>query len=58
MPDIFTTANRAQIISLAATQSLPAIYPFRYFVETGGLLSYGNDTLDMCAGRRPMPIES
>jgi len=26
---------------------LPAIYPFRFFVAHGGLLSYGVDTLDL-----------
>jgi putative ABC transport system substrate-binding protein len=26
---------------------LPAIYPFRFFVASGGLLSYGVDTLDL-----------
>jgi putative tryptophan/tyrosine transport system substrate-binding protein len=25
---------------------LPAVYPFRYFVTTGGLLSYGPDLKD------------
>ena len=24
---------------------LPAVYPFRYFVSTGGLISYGSDLL-------------
>ena len=47
MPDIFTAAHRGQIISLAARHRLPSIYPFRYFAEQGGLLSYGNDPLDM-----------
>ena len=38
--------HRAEITSLAARYRLPAIYPFRDFVELGGLLSYGNDLLD------------
>ena len=29
------------IISLAAGHKLPAIYPYRFFVEAGGLMSYG-----------------
>ena len=29
------------IIGLAARYKLPAIYPFRYFIESGGLMSYG-----------------
>ena len=47
VPDIFTATHRGQIISLAARHRLPSIYPFRYFAEQGGLLSYGNDPLDM-----------
>ena len=43
MPDTFTTAHRAQITALAARHSLPAVYPFRFFAEDGGLLSYGTD---------------
>jgi len=27
--------------------AIPAIYPFQYFATTGGLLSYGSDTLDL-----------
>jgi putative ABC transport system substrate-binding protein len=36
---------------------MPAVYPFRFFAESGGLLSYGNDLLDNCA-QRSMPIAS
>ena len=46
MPDVFTTAHRMEITSLAARYRLPAVYPFRSFTEPGGLLSYGNDTPD------------
>jgi len=46
MPDAFTVARRAEIISLAARHRLPAVYPFRFFAELGGLLSYGNDQRD------------
>ena len=46
MSDSFTSAHRAEITSLAARYRLPAIYPFRFFAELGGLLSYGNDRLD------------
>jgi putative ABC transport system substrate-binding protein len=34
------------IIALAARHRLPAIYPFRYFVTSGGLMSYGTEVLD------------
>ena len=46
MPDSFTSVHRAEITSLAARYRLPAVYPFRFFAEVGGLLSYGNDLLD------------
>ena len=46
MPDTFMIAHRAEITSLAARYRLPAVYPFRFFTELGGLLSYGNDLLD------------
>jgi putative ABC transport system substrate-binding protein len=42
----FTIANRAEIVSLAGHYHLPAIYPFRFFAELGGLLSYGVDLTD------------
>ena len=35
------SAHRGPILALAARHRLPAIYPFRYFVTDGGLLSYG-----------------
>jgi putative tryptophan/tyrosine transport system substrate-binding protein len=46
MPDSFTDAHRAEITSLAARYRLPAVYPFRFFVEVGGLMSYGVDRTD------------
>jgi putative tryptophan/tyrosine transport system substrate-binding protein len=47
MPDNFTTVHRKLIISLAAQFRIPTIYPYRYFVEEGGLLSDGVDTSDL-----------
>jgi putative ABC transport system substrate-binding protein len=38
--------HRELIIMLAARHRLPAVYPFRYFVTTGGLISYGPDPTD------------
>ena len=46
MTDAFTSDHGAEITALAAHYRLPAIYPFRFFAELGGLLSYGNDLLD------------
>jgi putative ABC transport system substrate-binding protein len=36
----------SEIVSMAERHRLPAIYPFRYFVEAGGLASYGPDVVD------------
>jgi putative tryptophan/tyrosine transport system substrate-binding protein len=47
VPDRFTTVHRDLIVELAAQHRLPAIYPFRYFAVSGGLVSYGVDPLDI-----------
>jgi ABC-type uncharacterized transport system substrate-binding protein len=39
--------HRELIVMLAARHQLPAIYPFRYFVNSGGLISYGPDPIDV-----------
>ena len=46
LPDLFTATNRRSIIALAAQHRLPAVYPARYFVAGGGLMSYGIELLD------------
>ena len=38
--------NRDLIITLADRHKLPAVYPFRYFVAGGGLISYGPNITD------------
>ena len=38
--------QRGLIIALAGRYRLPAVYPFRYYVASGGLASYGPDTID------------
>jgi putative ABC transport system substrate-binding protein len=49
MPDIFLgkSDNLNLIVSLAARQYLPAIYPYRFMAAAGGLLSYGIDNKDL-----------
>jgi putative ABC transport system substrate-binding protein len=37
---------RDLIITLAARQRLPAVYPYRYYVTGGGLSAYGPDVID------------
>jgi putative ABC transport system substrate-binding protein len=41
-----TAVHRDLIIALVARHRLPAIYPFRYFVTSGGMISYGPDPID------------
>jgi putative tryptophan/tyrosine transport system substrate-binding protein len=40
------SVHRNLIITLAARYKLPAIYPFRYMVTGGGLISYGPEIVD------------
>jgi putative tryptophan/tyrosine transport system substrate-binding protein len=47
LPDVSTTNYRDLIIALAARHRLPAVYPFRYFAASGGLMSYGSDLADV-----------
>jgi putative tryptophan/tyrosine transport system substrate-binding protein len=46
IPDGFLNVHRDEIIALAAHYHLPAIYPWRFFAEHGGLLSYGSEQSD------------
>ena len=41
-----TDAHRDVIGKLAARHRLPAVYPFPFFVRSGGLISYGPDIVD------------
>ena len=65
------TVHRDLIIALAAKHRLPAVYPYRYFVGSGGLLSYGPNLIDqygrasvyvhrILKGERPadLPVQS
>jgi ABC-type uncharacterized transport system substrate-binding protein len=40
------SGHRELIIMLAAQHRLPAVYPFRFDVTDGGLISYGPDIVD------------
>jgi putative tryptophan/tyrosine transport system substrate-binding protein len=46
LPNRFTSNHPDWIAALAARHKLPAVYPFRFFVEAGGLISYGSDEGD------------
>jgi len=41
-----SAAHRKLIVALAARHGLPAVYSFRYYATSGGLISYGPDTTD------------
>jgi putative tryptophan/tyrosine transport system substrate-binding protein len=43
----FFWGHRLRIIEFAARQRLPAVYPYRIFAESGGLMSYGADYVDL-----------
>jgi ABC-type uncharacterized transport system substrate-binding protein len=46
-PHAVTLGSRKLIIELAARHRLPAVYSDRYFAESGGLVSFGNNTADL-----------
>jgi putative ABC transport system substrate-binding protein len=46
-PDSTTLPHRDLILVLAARHGLPAIYPYRFFLTSGGLMSYGMDYADV-----------
>jgi putative ABC transport system substrate-binding protein len=46
LPDPFLTSRREQLVTLAAYQAIPAIYPWPEFTAVGGLMSYGTSLPD------------
>ena len=53
MGDFFLYNNRAAMLSLAAQNKIPAVYPWSDFAHAGGLLSYGPNLENMV--RRAVP---
>ena len=47
IPDAFFAGHAARIVALAERFRLPAVYPYRYYVVQGGLLSYGVNNVDL-----------
>jgi putative tryptophan/tyrosine transport system substrate-binding protein len=41
LPDALTSTRPDYFTALVAQSRLPAVYPFRFFCEVGGLMSYG-----------------
>jgi putative tryptophan/tyrosine transport system substrate-binding protein len=50
MTDSFTSSHRHVIIRAAAQYRVPAVYPYRFFAQDGGLLAYGNNRLEPFRG--------
>jgi putative ABC transport system substrate-binding protein len=46
LPDAYLTAHRLEVTALAARFKLPTVYAYRFFADSGGLISYGPDLLD------------
>lgn len=46
MVDAMLVSQRKRVVDLAARYRLPTMYPFREFVEVGGLMSYGASLQD------------
>lgn len=45
MPSGFAAANHQNIVEITASNKLLTIYPFRFYVDEGGLFSYGIDLI-------------
>jgi putative ABC transport system substrate-binding protein len=45
--DVFFTNRRAEIVTLASRHAIPAIYAFRSFAESGGLMSYSTSLVEV-----------
>jgi putative tryptophan/tyrosine transport system substrate-binding protein len=46
LPDRFLLAHRNEVVSFAANNQLPAVYPYRAYVVAGGLMSYAPNDID------------
>ena len=47
LPSAMFNSERRRLVDLAARSRLPTIYPWREFVDAGGLLSYGANFADL-----------
>ncbi len=49
MTDLFTSTHHRLIVDAMTKHNLPCVFPYRFFVSDGGLLSYSADTKDLYA---------
>jgi len=47
LPSAMFNTERRRLVDLAAKNRLPAVYPWREFVDAGGLMAYGSDLADL-----------
>src|SRR5262245_61286283 len=51
-PDATTVVHRDLIVELAARHNLPTVFAFRFFVASGGLMSYAINFVDVFVASR------
>jgi len=47
IPDRFLLSHRREIVDFAAVKRLPSMYPYREYVDAGGLMSYAPSNIEM-----------
>jgi putative ABC transport system substrate-binding protein len=47
LPTSINNLHRSRLVSVAARQRLPTVYPFALYARSGGLMSYGIDTVEL-----------
>ena len=50
LADRFLLAHRKRIVEFAAARRLPGMYPYREYVDAGGLMSYAPSNIDLFRG--------
>jgi putative tryptophan/tyrosine transport system substrate-binding protein len=50
LADRFLLAHRKRIVEFAATNKLPSMYPYREYVDAGGLISYAPSNIELFRG--------
>ena len=50
LADRFLHAHRSRIVEFASAQRLPGMYPYREYVDAGGLMSYAPNNIELFRG--------